>query len=962
MPAVDATTTFRAFDVSSGRLLVQFDSGVTATAADKLMAGLAHVTGEVGEGGLLRVAIDSPLGLAKLIDQIGRLPGVRFVEPDYKLSALEDPSDGSDSGTGGGTDPGTDPGTTTGPDNGGITPQDVSNDPAVTSGQTWGMYGDTTLKANVYGSQAGELWTAGYTGSTQVAVGLVDTGVDYTSPDLYLNIWLNQGEIPAALKAQLKDVDGDGRITFRDLNDQANAASVSDVNGNGRIDAGDLLHDARWADGIDQDGNGYVDDLIGWDFVNNDNDPMDDVGHGTHVAGVMSALGGNGTGVAGVGWSTQLVVAKFLGPNGGYTSDAIRALDYVTNVSQAPGAPHVVATNDSWGGGGPSQALLDAMTRGAQAGILFVAAAGNGGSDSIGDNNDVVANYPSNYSTAAGAGYDAVIAVASLTSTGGLSSFSNYGIHTVDLAAPGSSIYSTLPGGYGTLSGTSMAAPFVTGAIAVYAAANPGASAAQIRADLLASTIATASLAGKTVTGGRLDASAFVYRASQAGVTIVGTAGDDTFSLKAAPAGQSTASVFDDTITGGAGNDKLDGGVGADRLVGGAGNDTFTVDNPGDVVVELPGEGTADLINASISYALPDEVEKLTLTGSAAINGTGNALANTITGNGAANVLDGGQGADVLTGNAGDDTLIGGEGNDRLTGSAGADRMVGGPGDDTYYIDAANDVVVEAPGEGTDLVSSPITYVLPANVEKLTLSGTAAVDGTGNELANTLTGNGAANVLDGGLGDDSLTGGAGDDTLIGGEGNDRLTGSAGADRMDGGAGDDLYSVDDPGDVIVEAADGGIDSVSSTVSYVLPDNVEKITLSGTAAIDAGGNALANSITGNSGANVLSGGAGADTIVANAGADTLDGGAGADRLTGGTGADRFVFQAGEAAGDTITDFAAGDVIELHGYGAGSTLAKVAGSSTSWIVTDGVTHQTEIIVLSNKYALAAADYIFT
>src|SRR5262249_18759623 len=145
----------------------------------------------------------------------------------------------------------------------GVTSFEVSNDPGYTGGSTWGLYGDLTTKVNNFGSQAGEAWAAGYVGSTKVAVGLVDTGVDYTHPDLYLNIWLNPGEIPAALKAAgLADTDGDGRITFRDLNNPLNAAFVADKNGNGRIDAGDLLHDSRWADGVDQDGNGYTDDLI----------------------------------------------------------------------------------------------------------------------------------------------------------------------------------------------------------------------------------------------------------------------------------------------------------------------------------------------------------------------------------------------------------------------------------------------------------------------------------------------------------------------------------------------------------------------------------------------------------------------------------------------------------------------------------------------------------------------------
>lgn len=379
----------------------------------------------------------------------------------------------------------------------------VSNDPGYSNGSLWGMLGDTGTITNAYGSQANEAWAAGHTGSMKTVVGVIDTGIDYTHPDLYLNIWLNQREIPTTVRASLSDIDSDGLITFRDLNGTANASYVLDYNSNGRIDAGDLLNDARWENGGDEDGNGYRDDLIGWDFVNNDNDPFDDNSHGTHVSGTIGGIGGNGIGVAGVNWNVQMVALKFLSASGsGSVSGAIGSVDYFTGAAtRASAGENFVATNNSWGGGGYSQALNDAIGRAAQQDILFVAAAGNSTS-----NNDVTANYPSNYSTTSAAGYDAVVAVASLTNTGALSSFSSYGATNVDLAAPGSSIYSTLPGGgYGTYSGTSMATPHVTGAVALYAAANPNASAAEIKQALLASSAATASLTGKVLTGGRLD-------------------------------------------------------------------------------------------------------------------------------------------------------------------------------------------------------------------------------------------------------------------------------------------------------------------------------------------------------------------------------------------------------------------------------------------------------------------------
>ncbi|MEY3463711.1 MAG: hypothetical protein RLZZ468_1489, partial [Cyanobacteriota bacterium] len=374
--------------------------------------------------------------------------------------------------------------------------QATSNDTSYTNGSLWGMYGDGTTPANANGSQAGEAWAAGFVGSTTTVVGVIDTGIDYTHADLYLNVWLNQAEInQLSFYSGLADADSDGLITFRDLNVTANSAYVSDLNGNGRIDAGDLLRDARWENGKDDDGNGYVDDLIGWDFVNNDNDPYDDNGHGTHVSGTIAGLGGNGAGVAGVNWKAQLTGLKFLGANGsGSLSAAIKAIDYYAAATSTAASLNLsadfVGTNNSWGGGGFTQSLLDAIVRGAKRGNLFVAAAGNSSS-----NNDVSASYPSNYSTVAGAGWEAVVAVASITSTGALSSFSSYGATTVDLGAPGSGIVSTVPGGgYASYNGTSMATPHVAGALALLASADPAASRQQLLQALYSGASPTASL------------------------------------------------------------------------------------------------------------------------------------------------------------------------------------------------------------------------------------------------------------------------------------------------------------------------------------------------------------------------------------------------------------------------------------------------------------------------------------
>jgi subtilisin family serine protease len=521
-------------------ILVQFAAGVGPTTRAEALTAVSGREVEVifgdrpgqTDGYLLRVELPAAADVEQAIEILSRRPEVEFAEKNWKVSI-----------------------------------DAVSNDPGYTGGSLWGMYGDNTTIKNAFGSQAGEAWAAGAIGSTKVVVGVVDTGIAYTHIDLYLNVWLNQGEIPSALRASLIDIDNDGLITFRDLNHSSNASFVRDFNGNGRIDAGDLLNDSRWENGIDEDGNGYLDDLIGWDFVNNDNDPWDDHGHGTHVSGTIGAQGGNGTGVAGVAWDVQMVALKFLAKDGsGTIANAVKSVDYFTAASQKSPDQNFVATNNSWGGGGYSSAMQGAIDRAAKQDILFVAAAGN---SSV--NTDTTANYPSNYSTLQNAGYEAVISVAAITSSGGLASFSNFGAKTVDIGAPGASIYSTLSNGsYGNMSGTSMAAPHVTGAIALYAAENGAATASAIRGALLGSVSATSSLADKTVTGGRLDAEAmlrFVGPAVSAGEVIYGTTGSDN-------------------IVGTSGNDILSGvpssgthlGRGTiDVLTGGAGNDIFVV-------------------------------------------------------------------------------------------------------------------------------------------------------------------------------------------------------------------------------------------------------------------------------------------------------------------------------------------------------------------------------------------------
>lgn len=253
------------------------------------------------------------------------------------------------------------------------------------------------------------------------------------------------------------------------------------------------------------------------------------------------------------------------------------------------------------------------------------------------------------------------------------------------------------------------------------------------------------------------------------------------------------------------------------------------------------------------------------------------------------------------------------------------DTLQGGAGNDTYVI-ARNDVIIEQANGGTDLVQSSISYVLGANVENLTLTGSAVLNGTGNGINNLIAGNVAANrltghggndtlngvagndTLDGGVGNDRLIGGDGTDSILGGDGNDTLDGSAGNDTMAGGLGNDLYVVNATGDIIIEAAGAGTDRVQSSITLTLAPTLEELVLTGTGAINGIGNAAANLIAGNDGANTLRGGAANDTLSGGGGADLLLGDDGSDRLTGGIGADAFLFNS-TVGSDLVTDFVSG-----------------------------------------------------
>jgi thermitase len=428
----------------AGEVLVQFKEDVT----DQQVAGafehgrlglIKHIQTPAmkahGRIGITRTA--TGLSVPEAVRRLNQLPGVEFAEPDWVA-----------------------------------TQQFESNDPFYLDGSLWGMFSDDAPWAigpaatfNPFGTQAEKAWAAGFVGSSDIYVGILDGAPQLDHPDLAANIWTNPGEIAG--------------------------------------------------NGLDDDGDGYVDDVHGWNAIADkglvanagDADP-----HGTHLAGTIGAVGGNGQGVAGVNWNVTMISGMCFAGGFGYHSDIIQAIDYMVNLKTKKGL-NIVALNCSFAGTAYSQAMFDAFTRAAKAGIISVAAAANSST-----NIDLGPVYPAAYNTTASAGYDAIVSVAAITRDGALSSFSNYGHTNVDLGAPGGEklsadhipeleIVSTVPtNAYGYMRGTSMAAPHVTGAIALYASVHPGSTPAQTRNDLLTAGVRPlAALQGITVTGGTLD-------------------------------------------------------------------------------------------------------------------------------------------------------------------------------------------------------------------------------------------------------------------------------------------------------------------------------------------------------------------------------------------------------------------------------------------------------------------------
>jgi len=320
------------------------------------------------------------------------------------------------------------------------------SDPSFSS--LWGLHNTGQIGGTADADiDAPEAWDIN-TGSSSIVVAVIDTGIDYNHVDLSGNMWKNASELLGLA-------------------------------------------------GVDDDNNGYIDDIYGIDAFNNDGDPYDDNGHGTHCAGTIGAKGNNGIGVVGANWNVQIMALKFLSASGvGPTSDALECLQYVITMKSGHGV-NLKLTSNSWGGGSYSEALKDAIEATGSEGMLFVAAAGNNGAL----DNDITPHYPSGYELAN------IIAVAATDYNDDIPSWSHYGSQSVDLAAPGDDILSTIPGdSYGFASGTSMATPHVSGTAALLWAHNPSLPYLPVKETILSSVDHLANLDGFVLTGGRLNA------------------------------------------------------------------------------------------------------------------------------------------------------------------------------------------------------------------------------------------------------------------------------------------------------------------------------------------------------------------------------------------------------------------------------------------------------------------------
>lgn len=467
-----------------GELLVAFDAdaGPSERRNVRRRHDLEHLEDLPAEG-LERVRFGGQDNAPARAAAVGRERAVRYAQPNHLWTA---DSHGD-----------------------GLTPPD---DPDFS--ELWGLH-NTGQTGGTHGADIDYLRAREVTaGLEQLAVGVIDTGVAIDHPDLAANVWLNTGELPLPRRADGSacrgyDCDGDEVTSYLDYVDDPRIDSGCHVDG--AVRPSSLL--CAFADGDDADGNGFVDDVLGWDFVNGDNDPDDDNGHGSHVAGTSAAVTDNGVGIAGVS-QARIMPLKFLSSSGGgSTADAIKAIDYALEMRAA-------ATNNSWGGGSDDQALSDKILEAHDRGQVFVTSAGNDGNDIDQSGNET---YPASYN------HPNMITVAATNDTDGLAWFSNYGSESVHLGAPGTSIYSTVPGGYDHLNGTSMAAPHVTGAAAEVEAGYPGVGHLAVKDRVVSGGDAVSSLDGKTVSGKRLNLAGSLDTAGSPALTGLSVAPDPFF-------------------------------------------------------------------------------------------------------------------------------------------------------------------------------------------------------------------------------------------------------------------------------------------------------------------------------------------------------------------------------------------------------------------------------------------------
>lgn len=717
------------------------------------------------------------------------------------------------------------------------------------------------------------------TGSSSVIVGVIDSGIDIDHPDLINNLWVNTGEI--------------------------------------------------WGDGIDNDGNGYIDDYNGYDFVRNAGIGPgyaydDEDGHGTHVAGTIAAEGDNGIGVAGVAWDAQLMAAKFLDANGdGFSFNAIRAVQYTT----ANGAQ---VTNNSWGGSGYNGVLYNAINDARLAGNLFVAGAGN-----LGQNNDSSPYYPGSYTL------DNVIAVASTTSTDARSSFSNYGALSVDLGAPGSGIYSTtMGGGYGYKNGTSMAAPHVTGTIALMLSIDPTLTYSEIRDAIFNSVDPVTSLDGITTTGGRLNVDA-ALAAIMPDVPISDILLPD--------------SLVDENAAGAI--------VGTLSAVDGVGAVTFSISSDPSGNFEIRGNDLALIPGVSLDHEATDSYSVTIVGTDADSNTTSSTFAITVGDVNEAPTGIAGDGAPSLAEDSGIGTEIGtyavsGDPDDGDTATYSLFDDAGG----LFAIDAATGVITVAGPldyetstshsvtiRATDTGGLAVDRVISIGVTNVNEAPVAVADAysavengslivaagsgvllndTDVDVADTLTvisydavsSNGATVVLapDGGFTYTPATDFFGADSFSytvsdGNGGTDSATVSVTVDPAPlFSAGNDVV---DFNSVVAGsyAAGSQYDGLAGNDTVILAD-------SAAAATAAGFDPLQTFQAGD-GNDVVTGGVLDDLIDAGIGDDTVTGGAGADTLNGGAGRDRVTYT-GSLAGVTVSLMPG--VVGIGGDAAGDQLS--------------------------------------